>query len=167
VNDWFVTSNIVTTPVDHWSMGVQKQEKEEGKTNMCYQTKQSREDRQTSYANDRIYSISLEKDRDLRKAYGLDNDSPPVTFNELMDRLNAGKYVIAEDKKDKRSYDIGGLGYVRWRDPAVKEDQAGYEAALEKLSAARTAAEDAVTLGDAAAQLQALKDFEAFQADAA
>ena len=77
----------------------------------------------------------------IRKAnqhYGLEDDEMPRTFEDFIDRIKTGKYVVnpryANDTmKNKFShYDVGC--WIKWRDPTKIQDEAGFEEASEILS---------------------------------
>lgn len=69
-----------------------------------------------------------------RKQFGMMDDEAPQTMEELLARITAGKYVLPEKYKDSSAY--SALSYIKWRDPAIVEDKAGYKAAKADLNAA-------------------------------
>jgi hypothetical protein len=115
---------------------------------------------QKRYFGERINSTFYAKDNEAEHAYGLVDDTPPKTPNELIQRIKDGKITIQKGKEDSVVYDP--VRFIRWRDPAVVEDRPGYEACYKTLIAAKTAAEDIIVAKDAEAALAAVKDFENF-----
>jgi hypothetical protein len=113
---------------------------------------------QRSYAATRLGDLYSKLNSGLIKQFGLVNDEPPRSFEDLLARIQAGKYVFPEDKKTKSIGVYGVMDYIQWRDPAVKEDQAGYDAAIEKLSAAYNDAQDNMALASDAAGVKAAVD---------
>lgn len=131
--------------------------------NMCYECEldgviPTAEDRRIAYLIDRLYSASELKRSQLRRQFGLIDDEDPKSFSDALARLNAGKYVIADDKKDKFTY--SPLGYVRWRDPELKADEKGFIAADTKLNELRKTAEDTIRILPQTDGLKALQEFE-------
>lgn len=114
-----------------------------------YDNETPTDQQQRAYVIARLQNIESEKTQEARKAFGLTDDDSPQSFNDLLARLTLGKYVYPEDKKAK---DVGGsygiLDYIRWRDPAVKEDEAGYDASRKQISAAYKDAKDAAVLAN-------------------
>jgi hypothetical protein len=114
---------------------------------------------QRRHLQNRLYDIASSKKYALKKQFGLTNDDTPNTFEELLARIQGGKYVIDEKNAKRRDYN-GGLGYVTWRDPAVKEDQAGYDAAKKELDAAQQKVSDDIAILPPADGLASLRAFE-------
>lgn len=95
-----------------------------------------------SYFKNRIAQISNEKGYALRKQFGLQDDEAPKTMEDLVKRIQDGKYSIPKEYEGKILYDP--TRYIKWRDPAVKEDQAGYDAAEYTFEKEADKARDAV-----------------------
>lgn len=108
--------------------------------------------RELEFADDRM-------ETKLRRQFGLLDDESPETFTELLARIQAGKYVIYDDKKDKPSYN-SGLQFIHWRDPAVKEDQKGFDVARKAMRTAKQDAERTIRVSYPKEGLAALKSFE-------
>lgn len=119
------------------------------------------EEKQKDYFARRINDIFYDKENKLCRQFGLYGDHSPDTFEELYDRITKGQFVIADDKKTMDSYPYG-LGYVEWRDPSIKKDQAGYNIAFKALETAKRNAKDLVMAKDADGQLAATQAFEAW-----
>lgn len=121
---------------------------------------------QRAYLLDRLNTICWAKRDDERKPFGLVDDEAPKTIKERKERIAAGKYVFKyyrdeEDyDEDEEHYDIDRVT-LRWRDPAVKEDQKGYDAAMEKLKKDMTSYRDTIRIKDADTGLAAVQEFEA------
>lgn len=103
-------------------------------------------------ANDR-------QDTKLRRQFGLVDEDGPDSFEDLLARITAGKYVISDENKVKATYG-GPLRYIKWRDPAIKEDRKGFDAAQKILYSARQDAERTIRISDPKEGLAALKSFE-------
>lgn len=115
-------------------------------------------DDKLSYLQQRLNHVRYQRDAELSRAYGLTDDARPVNFNEFLERITSGKYTIDEKSKTRSCY--SPLDYVRWRDPSVKEDQAGYEKAIKALDDAVADTMDTiVVISDEATRLAALKEF--------
>jgi hypothetical protein len=119
----------------------------------------SPEQESRDYLRNRLSAAYFSKDADLERAYGLRDDSSPQTPQEMVDRILAGKYVI-DEKEDGEYYDDLSV-YFSWRDPAIKKDREGYDAAHKILKAAHNKASDQVMVLSAAEGLKALQEFEA------
>lgn len=113
-----------------------------------------------AHLRDRLRTVKYETQAKLRKDFGLDDDEAPRTPKELAERLASGKFIVkhANDEKQPSLYSVSS--YIRWRDPAVKEDQAGYDKAKEKLSKAYTEAKDVIIVKSPEEGLKALQGFE-------
>lgn len=116
-------------------------------------------ERQKRFLLNELSGVEDRQETKLRKQYGLMDDDEPRTFNELMARLKDGKYFIPDDKKDKDAWGYG-LNLVKWRDPAVKEDQKGFEAAQKIMRVSYTDAIRTIKISDPKEGLAALKSFE-------
>lgn len=116
---------------------------------------------QRRHVQSRLYEIYYTKKAELKKKFGLLDDEAPMTPAAFVQRIADGKYTIDKEKMDKNTY--SPAGFIRWRDPAVLEDKAGYDAAREKLSTAYTAAQDKSVLAPATDLLATLEAFEAWQ----
>lgn len=110
--------------------------------NDCYVDATSSDTQDTrNYFRGRIQSISCEIDTKLMRQFGLRNDETPADFEEFMARIQAGKYVFERDEWKKNRY---WADYIQWRDPAVKKDQAGYDAAWNAFTKERDKTLDTV-----------------------
>jgi restriction endonuclease len=108
----------------------------------------------------------------LAPVYGL-RENTPKTPDEVIERIKNGEYVIKgrycknaeEYDEDEDRYYTNPFTCFRWRKPELKRDQAGYEAASERLSEARSKALDAVWAAtDAKEYLKIVEKFEKFDA---
>jgi hypothetical protein len=114
-----------------------------------------------NYLSGRVENIYFKKDAELRKQFGLVNDESPETAVEMVKRIQDGKFIIKDEYKDKRTYGDAAR-YITWRDPAVKEDQAGYKAALKAFDVAHQDARDTIAIGTPAEGLAAIKALDAW-----
>lgn len=115
---------------------------------------------QRSYFKNRISQIGYDKTAELRRKFGLENDFAPESATELVKRIQDGKYVIKKEYEDKKAYNP--FQYITWRDPAVKEDQVGFDAAWNAFEKAQTKARDAVMALSADKAMEAVQSLEAW-----
>ena len=115
---------------------------------------------QREYARDRIRELKYAKASAFEKQFGLTDDERPATPAEFIQRITDGKYTINKEKLDKRTY--SPADYIRWRDPSLVEDQAGYKAAIAKLDEAYTKAKDTIVLSPVTDLKAAIDTFEAW-----
>lgn len=110
----------------------------------------------------RTYEAFCAHDRKLENEFHLTDDEAPKTPSEFLQRIKDGKFVLPTDEEFKKHYnylrDPGAL--IKWRDPAVKADKDGYDAAHKKLIAARDDVFDAIMVKK---PIDALKDVQAFR----
>lgn len=104
------------------------------------------------HLNRRLWEAYAEKENDLRKAFGLEDDEYPFKPEDLVARIKEGKYVIETGRHGSSIY---------WRDPAVKQDQEGYDEAEKKLCASRVKVEDDIAVLFPEQGLESLRAFEA------
>lgn len=97
----------------------------------------------------------------LLKQFGLIGDDAPATVEELIKRIQDGKFAVDDENKKRRAY--YALDYISWRDPSIKKDQAGFDAANDLLSAKYSATKRAIMTQGADAGLKAVLDLEAFR----
>lgn len=114
--------------------------------------------RTQNYFFNRVSEVGSAKRYDLMKTYGLRNDDAPESFDEFMARINAGKFSFETypKKKDTQYW----ADYIEWRDPSVKKDQKGYDAATKDFESAQAKARDTIMSSapaDAAAAIAALE----------
>lgn len=111
---------------------------------------------QLEHFSARLRHIKSEKHGELKRKFGLVDDESPRTPEEIVARITAGKFIILPEA----TYDSGSrFARFQWRDPSLKEDRAGYEAADKDLDAAYDLAKDAVFTApaDAAKVVQAFE----------
>lgn len=109
------------------------------------------------YLASRLSAIYHAKDHALRKDFGLDNDNEPRDGKEMVERILAGKYVL---KTLKSCWDSTTSEQIIWRDPAIKEDRAGYKIAEKTLDDLRTKTKDEIKIFDPEKGLESLRAFE-------
>lgn len=123
--------------------------------------------RERSYLDNRLHMVSQDKTLEMKKTYGLADDDHPSSLKEIVERIQAGKFVLPkknedEDPDDDRYFDLSEALYdIRWRDPSKEEDKDGYKAAKEIFDKKRTEVKDAIFVKTPAEGLEALKAFEA------
>lgn len=97
----------------------------------------------------------------LRKQFGLSGDPAPETVEDFIKRIQDGKFVLEDMYKQKRTSYV--TDYISWRDPSIKRDEAGYDAAKELLDAKYRDTKRAIMTQGADAGLKAVLDLEAFR----
>lgn len=113
---------------------------------------------QRKFLSNSLYEAFTGKKYALKKKFGLTYDEAPRSFEELLARIQAGKYVIDDKDTKKKTYDP--LAYIVWRDPSVKEDQDGYDAAKAELRKAYDKAEEDIRILAPEAGLASLRAFK-------
>jgi hypothetical protein len=113
-----------------------------------------------NYLNDRRENLFYSKRADLQKQFGLVDDEAPITANDLVKRIQDGKFVIPTDKGDAQNYEA--TRFIKWRDPAAKKDQAGYDAAIKQYAVANQDTKDVIAIGTPAEGLAAVKALDAW-----
>lgn len=123
---------------------------------------------QRKYLTRRLDDIFYQKERPLYAAFGLTDDEAPTSPKELKKRLADGKFTIIglpkdDEDEDEDEYFYGGWSrLIRWRDPAKKADQEGYDAARKELKSKYQEALDTIKIDDVKAGLDAVKALEAW-----
>jgi len=116
------------------------------------------------YLRNRLLKTYHTKIEDLRPAFGLEDDTPPKTPKEVIERITSGMYMLPKDNVDYAGDSLEEWYHpwdaIRWRDPAKKKDREGYELALKTLAKDRDAVMDTVMTQDSKAGLEALQKFE-------
>ena len=144
---------------------MQKQEETENNmyatsTQIALTSEEAMETRQQKYLLNRL-DIAYDKMKQAAsRQFGLTDDERPMTAAEMIARIIAGKYVLDDSTKDYRTYN-NTADYITWRDPAIKKDQLGFDAAKTKLQTLVTATRDSIMVKPAADGLAALQAFEA------
>lgn len=144
---------LVTLNSDQGQVPCEKPQKKE-ETTMRTETENQR-----SYLDARLSVIRNDMENALKKHFGLMNDEAPETSKDLVKRIQDGKFVLPKDREDCYAGDAHWS--IIWRDPAVKEDQEGYDAAYAKLRAAYKVARDDINILPPEEGLKTLRAFEA------
>jgi len=116
------------------------------------------------YLRARLSKSFWSKTEGLRPAFGLEDDKPPATPKEVIERITSGMYMLPKD--DEEGEDENDLNWyrpwdaIRWRDPAKKKDRDGYKLALKTLEKDRDASLDIIMTSDSKVGLEALQKFE-------
>ena len=120
-----------------------------------------------NYLNDRASQVFYKKADELPRKFGLEDDAAPRSVSEFLKRIQDGKFMYKDEtKKDTEGYFYRPYEGIRWRDPSVKEDNAGHKAAYEALSAAYQDTKDTIAIGTPAEGLAAVKTLEAWTSTA-
>lgn len=119
---------------------------------------------QRRYILDRTRTVQCQKSRDLEETFGLVDDVRPTNPEDLIKRIQDGKFVLtAKDEFD----DDEDCGYyhnferLHWRDPAKVRDQEGNKAAQKRLLDASQKLSDKARLYTIADATKAFEEFEA------
>jgi hypothetical protein len=104
-------------------------------------------DKQRGYFVDRLYALKSEKLDELWKQFGMSDLDLPKTPAEFVDLVKTGKYYFRKPDQEATQYEPAVYyervsSYIRFRDPLVKKDDAGYERALKALNVAHENARD-------------------------
>ena len=124
---------------------------------------------QRKYLTRRLDDIYYALERPLFATFGLTDDPAPTTPKELKARIADGKFTIigtkdGDEDEDEDDFWYGGWSrMIRWRDPAKKADQDGYDAARKDLKAEYQKALDTIKIDDVKAGLDAIKALEAWE----
>jgi len=126
------------------------------------------ESAKTNYLLQRASNVKYKIQEDLRIKFGLNDDETPHTAQELVDRITSGKYILPTEKEAELLNDRcwpypSAMAGIKWRDPAVKEDRAGYKAAEKQLETAFDDVHDAVMIKSNDDALAAIKEFETWK----
>lgn len=119
---------------------------------------------QRSYLLDRLEQTYYDQ-KDLRKAFNMDDDPRPETAEELIKRMEDKQYLVVDarvryDEYDEE-FDLGEAGrFLRWRNPEAKRDEKGYEAAVERKRQAKVPTRDTIMISDPAEGLKALQAYQ-------
>jgi len=112
---------------------------------------------QMDFFRDALRSEKRTKLDSLERTFGQTDDEAPHTAEEIAARITAGKFILRD--KSYRSYG-SRLDRFIWRDPAVKQDDAGFNAAVAKLKEAYKLAKFAIMTAPADGA-KAVTDFAA------
>lgn len=115
--------------------------------------------RSQEYFLRRISNIGCQKDEDLRRQFGLIEDESPQSFEEFMARISAGKFSFKNEDGKKSRY---WRDYIIWRDPSVKKDQEGYDAAHKAFWKDADKVKDIVMALPAAEAMAAVQSLESW-----
>lgn len=123
------------------------------------------ESAKTNYLLSRAVSVKEVKRQEFWKQFGLGDDTAPATAKDLVARITSGKYILPTERETEllSSYYWGSsaaLNGIKWRDPSVKEDRAGYDAATKALDVEFQKVQDQVMIADNASALTTIQAFE-------
>ena len=107
----------------------------------------------------RLHDLFYTKKGDLRKQFHMDDDRQPKDAIELIERIQAGSFVMPTKESIKQNYSGSIRDQIVWR--SEEKDEEGYEAAKKDLTAKYEAAKDIIMVKSADEGLAALQDFQA------
>lgn len=115
------------------------------------------------YLSSRLGDIFYDRRADVDEMFGFGGIDHPKTAKEAMERIKAGKFTIdgSDDEKPRRYFYFDEA--FSWRDPSVKQDEAGRDAALSELNDFRDGLLDIVkvkSLDEAFDTLKALQEWQ-------
>ena len=113
---------------------------------------------QRRFLERRLSVLFYEHKAALKRQFGLADDAAPEKLIDILARIKDGKYVLPEKYADAYSYNL--MSYIRWRDPSLKEDKEGYDAAKKVLQADYDTAEEAAKLLPITDATKAMQDFK-------
>lgn len=152
-----INANLSFAPCTTIAGSVPCQKKE---TKMYVDNDKHIESSKINYLTQRADNLWYTQHDKLRKQFGLIDDDAPQTAQEIVDRITSGKYVLKVDTKDKKNYDP--VRYISWRDPTVKADQAGFDAAMKLFEKAKQDTMDIIAIDTPMNALAAVKALEAW-----
>lgn len=158
---------ISLEPCKPWQTKTKAPAQNKEEKDMCYASAatinvaDNTEKDQRKYLKSRLYDAFYEKKADAKRKFGLVDDKAPANAEELIDRIKNGKFTVTP--KEQRSRWEGPFEAIRWRDPSVKEDKDGYEAAKAELEKAFKEAEDVIVIKTPSEGLDAVKAFQALE----
>jgi hypothetical protein len=117
-------------------------------------------EKQRAYLFNRLEVIRYGKVYELEQKFGLRDEDYPKNFNEWVERINAGRYVFNKPGDKEGEY---WRNYIRWRDPDLKEDVKGYNAALELLNKEHLKTKDIIAIKSVDDGLDALQSLESWK----
>jgi hypothetical protein len=118
---------------------------------------------QREFVRDTLRKAHEAKKDQFRKDFGLVDDDEPRTPADLVKRITDGQYTIDAKHVDEKTWGCqSAVGYIRWRDPKIVEDKAGYEAAKTQLAEAYETAKTAAMLRPVAELEKVIEDFKGF-----
>lgn len=123
---------------------------------------------QRTHLQNRLWMIKEVKTNKARNTFGITDDNPPTTPQEIVDRIKAGNFVISKDWTSKMEEYVYSprcvVDYIRWRDPAKVEDKAGYKKWKEEvLHPQYTLLKDSIAIKDPECALKELHEWENMQ----
>lgn len=119
---------------------------------------------QRRYILDRSRTVQCQKSRDLEETFGLVDDVRPTNPEDLIKRIQDGKYVLVAKDEFSDDEDCGyyhNFERLHWRDPAKVRDQEGNKLAQKRLLDAAQKLSDKARLYTIADATKAFEEFEA------
>lgn len=118
--------------------------------------------KQRKYLAQRADEIYSAKKDEARKHFGLVDAPQPKTVKEFIDFIKEDKFTVEEKYLDRKlPYTGYAPEFIRFRDPSIKEDQAGYDAFKDAASKALKTLKDDIVILDPKEGLEKLREFEA------
>lgn len=124
----------------------------------CPSAGQPTDQKQRDYLLAELNAIEYKARDKGERTFGLIDDPRPTTPADLVKRIQDGKFIIPKEFEEKKVYHP--LEYIRWRDPAVKEDREGYEKFCETLQTESKQTERKIAIADPKDGLEILTAFE-------
>jgi hypothetical protein len=128
---------------------------------ICIDVQPAQSDTQQAkdYLRSCVITTRWEKHRELEQLFGLSDEDAPKDFEEFFKRLKDGRFVLDPKYRTGTRY---WRDYIRWRDPDLKEDHKGYDAAKEAYAKAEQQAMHIITVKHPDEGLEALQKLEAW-----
>lgn len=124
------------------------------------------ESAKTNYLLQRALNTKQKLRDALYVQFGLRDDDAPANPIELVARVKAGQYVLPTEKEASLMVsmcfygNVSALTGIKWRNPTVIEDRAGYKTADAELETAFQAVQDSCMIDSPDAALVAIQTFE-------
>lgn len=117
--------------------------------------------KQRKYLLTRANDIFYSKKSDAKKTFGLEDSPQPKTLAEFIQFIKDDKFTVEEKYLDRRVSVYCAVDYIRFRDPSIKEDQAGYNTFKDTLKKAYAELQDDIAILEPKEGLEKLRAFEA------
>lgn len=132
-------------------------EKEEVMNTVDYSATQRR------HLTERAYTVRFEKENELSKHFGLTDTPQPKTVKEFIEFIKTDKFTVGDEKNMDRKLRWSAWDaaeWIRFRDPDIKEDQDGFDAAMELVNKDYKALKDDILILEPKEGLEKLRAFE-------
>ena len=127
-----------------------------------FSTTQTETERTRDSFHSDVEGVSSTVREQARIHFGLEDDTPPATWDEFIKRVQDGRVKVDLERANnpsRFSYHYAGQ-FVRFRDPNKAEDNIGYNAWREQFGKRKTELHREIRVADLTKLPKMLKDFE-------